>query len=136
MKNLITLALILVTFTGFSQKAVRVASFGGTDTISVMEQKIYKVDNETGDSTASIYYDFRGIMKVTTADTNETFYQTNTNRLVALPKLGYTVNADRIDGMGKNTDTTCYVFYLLGNQRLKLELDTSLSAVEAAVNAL
>lgn len=136
MKKLLTLALILATFAGFSQKAIRVASFGGTDTISVMEQNIYKVDNQVGDSTASVFYNFRGITKVTIADTNEAFYQAGTNRLVALPKLGYTINADRIDGMGRETDTTCYIFYLQGNQRIKVDLDTNLSAVQGVINGL
>lgn len=136
MKKLFTLTLIFLGFTAFSQKAVRVASFGGTDTISIMEQNIYKVDNESGDSTATIFYIYRGIASTVVADTNESFYLSNTSRLISLPKLGYTINADRIDGMGKDTDTTCFIFYLLGNQRIKVDLDTNLQTIQDTVNTL
>ena len=136
MKKLITLAFIAVGFTAFAQEAVSLMTLGSTDTISVMETAIYKIDNETGDSTSTVQYYFKGQDKKIVADSAEAWFVSVTDRLITPSGLGYTINADRIEGINRLTDSTCTFFYLKGNARVRLNLGISAGEFQTAINGL
>ena len=137
MKKLITLlAVISLGFTAVAQEAVFLITLGSTDTIAVMETDIFKVDNEVGDSTAIVEYFYRGGIKKISADTNEAEFLVRTERLFTPSGLGYSINADNIEGITRLTATTCAFFYRKGNARIKIELAVSATVLIDAINAL
>lgn len=142
MKNIFLSAafITLCAFGGFAQKLVPLITFGGTDTtISIYEGLIWKVDNQTGDSTSVVsYVNVRGDETTINSDTNEAKILTLSDRLFTPTGLGYTINADRVKAAYRLTDSTSFIIYQRGNGgNIQINLNSlSVSEFNALLNAL
>lgn len=136
MKNILAAAfLICATFSLSAQKFITVIADSDTS-VSLLESKIFKIDNLT-DSTSTIYYIDRQdyIVKLNT-DTNEAKYVALGSRLLTPSGLGYTINVDNILEAKRLTDNTCLIWYKDGVLTKKITLSISVGDLNALINAL
>lgn len=136
MKKIFTIAaLICASFTMNAQKLITIISNSDTNT-SVMEDKIWRIDNTT-DSTSLVYYvNWQGYTPKIASDTNEAKYVAIGTRFITPSGLGYTINADNILEVTRLTENSCFIRYKEGNSINKIVLSISVGELNTLINSL